>query len=382
MKSSISKIFPILSLSIFSSMLGVGLIAPILPLYAESMGAAGIWIGVIFASFSISRTVFIPIIGRLSDRWGRKVFLCPGLLAYALISIGYVWAARVPELTFIRLLHGAAAGMILPIAQAYVGDLAPTGQEGAWMGYFNAAFFMGFGFGPLMGGVLTDSFGISSPFYGMGILNLLAFFFALFFLPEIRRRNEIVGCKASPEKMRESGVVKGLFSFRLTYALGRGSFACFLPILASAYLGLTASQTGLLIAINILLMSLFQTGFGKIADRFNRKGLVICGSLTNVAFLFLIPSCGTFWQLLALCAFGALGGSISMPAASALTVDEGRKYGMGSTIGMFTMAMSIGMCTGPILGGGLVDTLGVGSVFYFAGLMGLLGTAVFTWFMR
>jgi len=362
-------------------MLGVGLIAPILPLYAESMEATGTWIGIIFASFSISRTAFMPIIGRLSDRWGRKVFLCLGILAYALISVGYVLTAHVLELTFVRLLHGAAAGMILPIAQAYVGDLAPAGREGTWMGYFNASFFMGFGFGPLMGGVLTDTFGMNSPFYGMGVLNLLAFFFALFFLPETRHRSKI-GDRVPLQKMRMSRAVKGLFSFRLTYAFGRGSFTCFLPILASAYMGLTSTQTGSLIAVNILLLSLIQIGFGKIADKFNRRKLVVYGSLANIMFLFLIPLCATFWQLLAVCAFGALGGSISMPATSALAVEEGRKYGMGFTIGTLTMAMSIGMFVGPTLGGCFADLWNVNSVFYFGGLMGIVGTAVFAWFTR
>jgi len=71
----IRKIFPILALCVFSSMLGVGIIAPLLPLYAENLGATGIWIGVIFAGFSISRAIFLPIIGRLSDRIGRKLFI-------------------------------------------------------------------------------------------------------------------------------------------------------------------------------------------------------------------------------------------------------------------------------------------------------------------
>jgi len=71
----IKKTFPILALSVFSSMLGVGIISPLLPLYAENLGATGIWLGIIFSSFSISRTVFMPIIGRLSDRRGRKIFL-------------------------------------------------------------------------------------------------------------------------------------------------------------------------------------------------------------------------------------------------------------------------------------------------------------------
>jgi len=184
----IKRIFPVLGISIFASMLGIGIIAPLLPLYAEDLGATGIWIGIIFASFSISRAIFIPIVGRLSDQNGRKVFICSGLFSYAVISLGYVWASSTAELTIIRLLHGAAGGMIIPIAQAYIGDLSPEGEEGRWMGYFNTAFFAGFGFGPLLGGVLTDTFDMASAFYTMGILNLIAFLLALRFLPETRQK--------------------------------------------------------------------------------------------------------------------------------------------------------------------------------------------------
>ena len=137
----IKKIFPILALCVFSSMLGVGIIAPLLPLYAESMGATGIWLGIIFAGFSISRAILMPIIGRLSDRSGRKLFICTGLFIYAVISLGYIWADTISQLTLVRLVHGAAAGMIMPIAQAYVGDISPEGEEGKWMGFFYTAFF-------------------------------------------------------------------------------------------------------------------------------------------------------------------------------------------------------------------------------------------------
>ncbi len=183
----IKKVFPILALSIFSSMLGVGIIVPLLPLYAENMGATGVWLGIIFAGFSISRAIFMPIIGRLSDWHGRKSFLVAGLFIYAVVSLGYIWAGDVYQLTLVRLIQGAAAGMIIPIAQAYVGDISPEGEEGAWMGYFNTAFFTGFGIGPLMGGVLTDHFGMNVAFYSMGGLNLLAFLVAVLFLPEIKQ---------------------------------------------------------------------------------------------------------------------------------------------------------------------------------------------------
>lgn len=270
----IKKVFPILALSIFSSMLGVGIIVPLLPLYAVNLGATGIWLGVIFGGFFASRIMLMPIIGRLSDRSGRKLFLCSGLLIYSIVSLGYIWADSVSQLTAIRLLHGAASGMIIPIAQAYIGEIAPKGEEGKWMGYFNAAFFSGFGFGPLMGGVLSDHFGMNVAFSTMGGLNLLAFLLAALFLPEIRRRKMAANPHLSFREMSTSGMVKGLFAFRLGDALGRGGFATFLPIFAAMYVGLSPSLIGALLAVNILLMSLLQVYAGSIADRFNRLALV------------------------------------------------------------------------------------------------------------
>jgi len=379
---TIKKVFPILALSIFSSMLGVGIISPLLPLYAEQMGATGIWIGAIFAGFSISRTIIMPIVGRLSDRSGRKPFLSIGLLGYAIISLGYIWANSVTELTLVRLIHGVASGMILPIAQAYVGDISPEGKEGTWMGYFNAAFFTGFGFGPLMGGILTDYFGMNIAFYAMGGLNLLAFLLVIFFLPEIGQGKTLASPRASFKQMSTSSMMKGLFSFRLSFSIGRGILATFLPVFAGIYIGLSSTLIGVLLAVNILLMSLLQVYGGNIADRFNRRVLIVVGSLTNLTYLALIPLGGNFWQLLGICVLGGVGGAIALPAASALTVVEGRRFGMGSTIAVFAMAFSIGMVIGPLVGGVIVDFVNINSVFYFGAAIGLAGTTLFIWFTR
>jgi MFS family permease len=378
----IKRVFPILALSIFSSMLGVGIISPMLPLYAENMGATGIWIGIIFASFSISNTVATPIMGRLSDRSGRKLLLSIGLLSYSIISLGYMWANSVSQLTLVRLVQGVAGGMVIPIAQAYIGDISPKGEEGKWMGYFNAAFYTGFGCGPLMGGALTDHFGMNVAFSAMGGLNLLAFLVVAISLPEIRPRKMTSSPRSSFKEMSASGMVKGLFSFQLVFALGRGTFATFLPIFAAIYIGLSPTLIGVLVAVNILLMSLFQAYGGNIADRLNRKTLVIVGSLANAASLALIPLGGSFWQLLGICAFIGASGAIASPAASALSVEEGRRFGMSSTMAILAMALSIGMAIGPLLGGVIADFVDINLVFYFGAGMGLIGTGLFIWFAR
>jgi len=378
----IKRVFPILAISIFCCMLGSGIVVPLLPLYAESLGASGFWLGVIFAGFPISRALVTPVFGRLSDRSGRKPFISVGLLLYAVISLGFIWANTIPQLVLVRLLHGVAGGMILPIAQAYVGDISPEGEEGKWMGYANAAFFSGFGFGPLMGGVLTEHFGMDIAFFTMGGLSLLAFFIAVFFLPEISHRKLAASPHLSFKEMSKSGVMNGLFSFRLMQTLGRAAFFTFLPIFAALGLGLSPALIGVLLATNILLVSLLGIPSGRIADRFSRRFLIVLGCLVSFAYLVLIPLAHDFWQLLLLCILGGLGGAISLPAASALVVEEGRKFGMGSTIAVFSTAFSIGMAIGPILSGAIADFANINSVFYFGATMSFAGAILFIWFTR
>jgi len=116
--------------------------------------------------------------------------------------------------------------------------------------------------------------------------------------------------------------------------------------------------------------------------RFDRRALVILGNFANLTYLVLIPLCGNFWSLLGMCVFGGFAGAISMPAASALSVGEGRKFGMGATMSIFNAAFSIGMAIGPLISGLIADLANINSVFYFAAAMGLVGTGLFAWFTR
>lgn len=378
----IKKAFPILAVAIFSAMLGVGLIVPLLPLYAQDLGATGTQLGILFAGYGISNSVFTPIMGRLSDRKGRKLFLCIGLACYTVFSLGYVWAADVLQLTLVRVAQGAAGAMIIPIAMAYIGDLSPKGEEGRWMGYANAAFFSGFGIGPLLGGVLTERFGMDASFYSMGGLCLLALLVTVLFLPESSQRSVGEEGHLSFKKMSTSPMVRGLFSFRLVQAMGRGGLMTFLPIFAATYIGLGSTLTGVLLAVNMLPMMLLSGPAGRLADRFNRKALVIVGNLIYLVTLALIPLAHTFWQQLWLCFPRAIGGAISIPAATALTVEEGRKFGMGSTTSILMMAMSLGMVIGPTLSGVIADSVDVNAVFYFGAAVGIIGTGLFAWFTK
>jgi len=377
----LKKVFLILSISIFASSLGDGIVSPLLPLYIRDMGVTGIWLGIVMAATFVSNSIAVPIVGSLSDKRGRKPFLAAGFLAAALISVTYVWARDAATLTLVRFIHGAIGALIAPIALAYLGDLSPDGEEGKWMGYSNASFFSGFGLGPFAGGLLTEHFGMTASFLTMSSLNAFAFLVALLFLPEASRRKATEMGQISLKEMSASNMVKGLFSLRLAQALGFGSIFTFLPIFAAA-IGLKTSTIGILLSVNILAVTLFTPPLGILADRVSRRMLTVLGGVLLSIFLMAIPLAGTYWPLLIILMAQGLSSSICGTASSALTVEEGRRFGMGSTMSMLFLAQGIGMASGPIVSGVLAQVLGFNSSFIFGGIMSLLGTMAFFWFTR
>jgi MFS family permease len=346
------------------------------------LGATGIWLGVIFASFSLARGVFMPLIGKWSDKRGRKAFITFGLLAYSFVSFLYVFAQSVFSLSLIRFAHGLASAMVIPIAMAYVGETATKGEEGKAMATFNISFFLGMGAGPFLGGLLNDYFGLLSVFYAMSALSLLAFLIALIFLPNIKTiSRQDSQPPVSFARIIKNNIIKGLLLFRALGALGRGGIMAFLPLFA-ATIKITSTQVGVLLGLNIFLTALLQRPFGRLADKFNRLYLILAGSFLGALALILIPLAGSLSSLFVLSAVMGLGGALSMPAASAIVVEVGKKMGMGASMGLFNTAMSIGLIAAPILSGIVMDLFGIKAVFYVAGAISFLGTAVFYYFIR
>ncbi|MFA4911004.1 MAG: MFS transporter [Desulfobacteria bacterium] len=379
----VRRVFITLFLAVFSAMVGIGIIIPLLPLYAQNLGASGIWLGIIFSGFSISRSIFMPIIGRLSDKKGRKIFICIGLFGYTLVSMIYTYADKAYELAIIRFLQGLFAAMIIPIAMAYIGEISPVKKEGTFIGAFSVSLFAGFGVGPLMGGVLKDHFGMNAAFYAMGGLSLIAFALVLLFLPELHLYKKAWGKpRASYRMMLDNNIIKGITAFRLTNSVGRGMVATFLPIFAHQYLSLSGSEIGLLISANILLTSFLQVPFGRLADKVSRSKLVVVGGVMASLAISLIPYASDFAHLLVLNMAMGIAGAVSLPAATALAVEEGRNMGMGAVMGVFDMAMSLGLAGGPLLGGLFMDFLGIEYIFLFGGFAGFVATGLFVWFVK
>jgi MFS family permease len=372
------RILATILLSLFIALLGMGIIAPIMPIYATRMGATGISLGLMVAGFSISRGVLQPFVGGLSDRQGRKRFLVAGLFIYALSGFTYTLAGTMGHLILIRLLHGVGSAMVIPIAMSYMGELAPKGQEGRYMGLLNIALFGGIGGGPVIGGLFLDAVGINWPFYVMAAMSGVSLLLVLTFLPPRQSEQDTwtgPSILAVFLQMMKNTRVIGILLARMSSMLIMIPSMAFLPVLMGLFMEATGVQIGMVVASRTLVNACLQFPFGRMVDRFSKVVLLAVGALIISITLFLVPLADSFIQLIVLFTFTGIGEAVVWPCLSALAAEEGRHYGQGSMMGVFSMAMSAGVLLGSIGAGAVMDLIGLSYVFYAVSVFLVCATA-------
>ncbi len=374
------SIFAILFFSMFGTVTGVGIVVPLLPIYAHDLGASGIYIGLIFGAFSISRTFLLPYFGRQSDKKGRKPFIVAGLFAYTVVSMAFMLSNSVESLIALRFLQGIASAMIMPAVQAYVGDITPSGREGFTMGLFNMSMFMGLSIGPLIGGIIRDRFSLDTSFASMGFLTFIGFMLSFFLLPPTKSERVVSrGIEPLPWRwVLQDKEMAGLFLFRLAYAACIGVIWSFLPVLADLEFSLSSSSIGILVAIGVFSSGLLHVPMGLMADRVNRKMMVVAGGLIITYAIFSFDWADSYGDLLSASIFFGLGGGIAMPALMAMAVLKGSEIdGMGSVMGLLAMAHSLGMLAGSLLAGLMMDVSRLRNAFPAGAVMMMLCLGLF-----
>lgn len=374
----------VLQLSIFSSMLGVGIIVPFLPVYAQGMGASATVMGLIFSSFSLMRTVTMPYIGMLSDRRGRKLFIVIGLAGYTLLALLLTQADSPWQLVANRCLQGVFAGMVIPVAMALVADISPIGREGTNFGSFNTSLLLGFGLGPFIGGAVYDLWGMDANFYLMAGLSLVSLCLVALLVrdPDIPHASPQASSWSRQLALLKDVGLRSVLAARVGQAMGMGCFIAFLPVLG-VNRGLSNFEVGALLGVNVLIMTAVQYPAGRLADRFSRTGLAMGGLVASGVCKTLFPAAGGLAGFMFLAGAEGLAAGLALPALTAITVDHGRRLeaGMGMVMGLYNIAMSVGFILGTVLGGALADYWRLPAAFWLGGVMAAVGSG-FLFFPR
>lgn len=363
--------------AIFIVFVGMGIIVPILPIYATELRASGFDLGVIMAGFALSGGLLQPFVGSLSDRHGKKGFLITGLFIFGLTGYTYTMASSVTHLIIIRIFHGAGSAMIVPMAMAYVSEVSTGRNIGKNMAMLNISIFIGIGAGPLLGGFFLDFWGMNSAFYAMALLSLLSAVFVAIVLPG--RDNLAVQEKKDPmlavfKRMLHGRRVMGILLSRMATMIIMVPTFAFLPILMKNYMTASGMEIGMVIASRTIVNAVFQLPFGNLTDRWNKNRLLFIGSTIISIGIFTVPFADRFIILLLLFALIGLGEAISWPTLGALAAEEGHIYGQGAIMGVFNTAMSAGLFVGAMGVGAMVDVMGIAWAFYLVALLLFLST--------
>lgn len=355
----------IVFITVFIDLIGFGMVIPILPFFAETepFNATPFEIGLLLASYSIMQFIFSPILGRLSDKMGRRPVLFLSLLGSA---VGYlvIGFGSVLWIVFLGRIIGGITGGNISTAQAYIADVTTRENRARGMGLFGAAFGLGFILGPAIAGILSK-YGIHVPFLFAAVLSFVNAVALYFFLPETRNKELH---KNLVTKNRFAVLLESLKDSRFTtltilYFLVIAAFS----IMTTAFVlftmfrfGYNAEQNGYLFAyIGFLAIIMQGALFGRLAQKFGEAWLVVVGCLLLAGSLFAVPfvgpDSGGLVSLLVGIGFFALGNALSSPALTSLASKNADENEQGKALGIMQSAASLARAVGPIIGGFLLN---------------------------
>jgi multidrug resistance protein len=359
--SALSLIF----LTVFIDLLGFGILIPILPSFAKiELLVDETAIGLVVAVYSFVQFLFNPILGRLSDKHGRKPVIVISLFINAIGYVLFAFTTSYIVLLVSRIVAGIG-GSSISVAQAYIADVTTKENRAKGMGVIGAAFGLGFVFGPLIGGFLA-SYGYMVTGFASAIFSILAFIFTIILLPESnvnssapaetkRKLIDVDGLKnvfAKPER-----VILIFLFFVLTFSFANiyGTFA----LLGLQVYGFSDMQNGFMFGIIGLTSAIVQGGLiGRISKVIRKKNILKFGSFFIMVALALIPYGGTLLGLAIICIFLSIGTGIFQPTVLSLISEVTPEDEQGVTLGVNQSFSAFARVLGPLWGGFAFEFLG------------------------
>ncbi|RNB80485.1 MFS transporter [Brevibacillus nitrificans] len=372
------KHLALLFLIAFLTMLGFGIIIPILPYFAEKLGATSFQIGVLFASYNIMQLIFAPIWGALSDRIGRKPLVAFGLLGFSITFILFGLAESYSAMLFYRILGGIVSAAAMPTVTAMVADLFPPQERAKGMGIIGAGIGLSFVFGPVIGGLLSG-YGFAVPFFASGIVALLTFFVILFALPESLPKEKRTGQATRPAgnpMISLFGSLSLLYAILFIVSFAFSGLETTFALYINDLYGFTSKDLGYMFLVMGIIAAFVQGGLiGKLVKKLGEPAVLTLGMLLYGIGFFAIPLSGNFWVLaLILSLFGAGQGMIRATATAMIT--HRTTQGQGVTTGAISSMDSLGRILGPLAGGAVYQFTSSGPFL----LGGVLMVLILLWF--
>lgn len=361
---------------VFIDLFGFGLILPLLPFIAQKYQASSLVIGFLTAVYSFFQFIFAPVLGRLSDRYGRRRILIVSqfgsMIGYLILGI----ANNLPLLFLSRIIDGITGGNI-SVAQAYIADITDKNNRAKGMGLIGAAFGLGFIFGPAIGGLLSK-ISYSAPAFTASIMSLITISMTFLFLKEtVNIKKSIRASKTQFNWQNFQKIIKKspvnlliiiFFGVNLAFSSFQGIFALY----GEKKFNFGPDENGIIFAyIGILVVLAQILVMPFFVKKFKEKKVMKAGLLIMFLSLFFIPLSKDIYFLIFALTFLPFGNGFFNPTTQTLVSENIEKEEYGETLGLMHASGSLGRILGPIIAGELFS-FSINFPFYFSSFIILI----------
>lgn len=370
----------------FSGYLGSNMRLPVVPLYAKSIGADTVQVGIINSAFLLMAGILSLPMGILSDRFGRKLFACLGLIVLSVTSFSLYFSKTPMQVMWIYLFFGAGLAAFGPTMMSFVADFSPATHLGRSYGWYTTALYTSMSLGPAVGGFVAQQRGFLQVFLISGAIIFLTFWAVLLFLPPTH-----MVITDRPEKRNPLIIVSELLKNRpllscwlvtLGGCFALGMFITFLPLHAQNQ-SLTVWQIGLVFAAQGLSNALSRIPFGYLSDKVvNRSTLVVIGLIGFSASMagFAISTTTIHFVAFAV-AFGTSMG-LAFTSVGALIAEVVPLESRGLAMGGYNTCIYFGMMLSSASMGAIIQKIGFGNGFFITAVINLILVGFFYLLMK
>lgn len=368
---------PILFLVMFLVYVGFGIIIPVLPFYAEHVGATPTELGWLMAVYSFMQLIFAPMWGRISDRIGRKPVMMLGILGLILSFFLMAVSTKLWMLFAARIIGGFLTAANLPTSMTYVADITTPEDRGKGMGVVGAAIGLGFVFGPGIGGIFSK-INLSLPFYIAGISSIITLLLVLILLKESSTEEDR---KANSQKTASwweafSGSQAILFILQLFVSISLAGLEATFAYFAAKKAGMDATQLGYIFMIMGVAQAIVQGGLmGRLTKKFGEGSVIQGGIIVSAIGFALVLLVDNFLTAAIYLTIFGIGNGVIRPCVSSLLTKTSTS-GHGSATGLLSSFDSLGRIAGPPLGGWMFS-LAIGLPYISGAIVSVLALILY-----
>ena len=363
----------VIVMTTFIDMIGFGMVIPVLPFHPETVGAGALALGILIGSFSLMQFIFSPILGRLSDKVGRRPVILISILSSVISFVLFALANSFLLLLLSRITAGIATEA--SVAQAYISDITTEKDRAKGMGKVGAAHGAGFIIGPAIGGFLSV-YGLSTLGFAAAALTGVNLLFAFFFLPESNGRVGYATKANSDGYWRRLGsaltkpLIGAVFVILFVITFAFSAVPVIVPLLGVAFFGFTELEMSyFFMYVGVVQIVLQGVLIGRLTARWGEENLMVLGSLLMALGMLcmpLYPSIVVFFASITLISSGIGTLNTVLPSfiSKRTSADE-----QGGMLGVAQSVGSIARIPGPLFGGVVAEFAGLNVAFFVSAVL-------------